>query len=237
MATLTKVDSKEVATTSINEDITVIRYNTPQRFHHWVHVALMIIFFLTGFELFIKIYFVGDYFFTRELHLIVGIFTGFWDILFFGAILIWYRKVSEIIPTPRDFLDIGIIVLCALKILPDEKYPKYDFYNPEKKKYVMKYHPLQKLLTVSNILMIFLMGITGIALAEELVPGSTGVLAILVLLVTPFQDLGFDIRFLHFLIYLYFLFTTLVHFYFAIIPQNRHRLKGMVTGKEQIKVT
>ncbi|MFX1286311.1 MAG: cytochrome b/b6 domain-containing protein [Promethearchaeota archaeon] len=233
------VDSKKgvESTTDIDVTITVVRYNNLQRLHHWVHVIVMVVFFLIGFELFIQIYFIGDYFFTRTLHFALGIFAGFWDIIFFGAIIIGSKKLNEIIPYPRDFLDIAIIFLCAIGVLPDEKYPKYDFYVREKKKYIMQYHPLQKLLTVSNIIMIFLMGVTGIALAEELVPGSTGILAILGLLVFPFQMFELDIRFIHFGIYLYFLFTTLLHFYFAVIPQNRHRLKGMVTGKEKIKVT
>ncbi|MFX0012979.1 MAG: cytochrome b/b6 domain-containing protein [Promethearchaeota archaeon] len=229
-------DNKKIESADISEDITVVRYNNLQRIHHWIHVFIMIFFFFTGFELFIKVYFVGDYFLTRSLHFILGIFTGFWDIIFFGAILIGYGKINEIIPYPRDFLDIVIIFLCAIKILPDEKYPEYDFYVREKQKYVMKYHPLQKLLTVSNILMIFLMGVTGIVLAEELVPGSTGILSIIGSLAFPFQMFKIDLRFIHFGIYLYFLFTTLIHFYFALIPQNRHRLRGMVTGKEKIPI-
>jgi hypothetical protein len=36
--------------------------------------------------------------------------------------------------------------------------------------------------------------------------------------------------------FIYFLSTTLVHFYFALIPQNRQRLRGMVTGKENIPI-
>lgn len=237
MATAHTVDSKKMTTTDIDENITVVRYNNLQRLHHWVHVIVMILFFLTGFELFIRVYFIEDYFFTRVLHFLLGIFAGFWDIIFFGAILIGYRKINEIIPYPRDFLDIAIIVLCAIGILPDEKYPTYDFYDLEKKKYVMKYHPLQKLLTVSNVIMIFLMGVTGIVLAEEVVPGSTGVLSILGLFAIPFQVFKIDIRFIHFGVYLYFLFTTFIHFYFAVIPQNRHRLKGMATGKEKIRIT
>ncbi|MFW9903530.1 MAG: cytochrome b/b6 domain-containing protein [Candidatus Thorarchaeota archaeon] len=239
MAAVNPIDSKKgvESATEIDATITVIRYTNLQRLHHWVHVIVMILFFLMGFELFIKIYFIGDYFLTRVLHFALGIFAGFWDIIFFGAIIIGNKKVNEIIPYPRDFLDIGIIFLCAIGVLPDEKYPNYDFYVREKKKYIMKYHPLQKLLTVTNIIMIFLMGVTGIALAEELVPGSTGMLGILGLLVFPFQMFRLDIRFIHFGIYLYFIFTTFIHFYFAVIPQNRHRLKGMVTGKEKIKVT
>ena len=100
----------------------------------------------------------------------------------------------------------------------------------------MKYHPAQKLLALMNLVVIFLMGVTGIALAEQLAPGSTGILAVLALLVAPLQALDLNIRFLHFLMFVYFLVSTMVHFYFAIIPQNRQRLRGMVTGKEEIPI-
>ena len=42
------------------EIITVERYNRSQRLHHWVHVISMLAFFITGLELFIQMYFIGD---------------------------------------------------------------------------------------------------------------------------------------------------------------------------------
>ncbi len=220
------------------EFLNVERYAKGERLHHWVHVLSMLVFFFTGLELFIPIFFVGDYLSTRTLHFFLGILIGLWDQLFFGYLVIKNKHLHQIIPTPRDFLDLAIIALCAVGILPDEKYPHYDFYIPEEKRYVMKYHPAQKILTVSNLLMISILGITGISLAETLVPGSMGIFGVIVgAILFPLSIINFDVRFLHFLVYLYFIISTLIHFYFAVIPANRNRLRGMVTGKEMIPLS
>jgi len=224
------------------EIITVERYNRSQRLHHWVHVISMLTFFFTGLELFIQMYFIGDYFFTRAFHFTLGIFIGAWDLVYFPYILIKYNKLREIIPTPRDFLDLFIITLCYVKLLPDSKYPHHDFYILEEEKYVMKYHPGQKILSVTNILAIFAMGVTGIVLAENVVPGAASffvpgfVIAIFSLLVSPLQLLSINLRLVHFLGYLYFILTTLLHFYLAIIPSNLNRLRGIITGKEKLRI-
>lgn len=220
------------------EIITVERYNRSQRIHHWVHVISMVTFFFTGLELFLQMYFIGDYFATRSFHFMAGIFIGSWDLLFF----VKTENLREIIPTPRDFLDLIIITLCYIKILPDSKYPHHDFYILEEKKYVMKYHPGQKILSTTNILAILGMGITGIVLAESVSPGAAGffvpgfVIEIFSILVIPFQLLFIDLRLIHFLGYLYFILTTLLHFYLAIIPSNRNRIRGIVTGKEKLRI-
>jgi cytochrome b subunit of formate dehydrogenase len=216
------------------EYITAERYSRIHRLHHWIHVIIMLTFVFTGLELFIKVYFIGDYSITRIFHYVMGIFLGSWDLIFYVAILIKDKKLLEIFPTPREILDLFIITLCAFRILPDSKYPNYDYYILEEKKYVMKYHPAQKLLALANLFVIFLTGATGIALAEELSPGSTGILALLGLVVAPLYLINLNVRFVHFLMYIYFLSTSLIHFYFAVIPQNRQRLRGMVTGEEKI---
>ncbi len=214
----------------------VERYKRSQRIHHWIHVIFMIFFLFTGLELILKMYFVGDYFFTRDLHLASGIFIGFWDLIIFPAIVVKFKKYGELIPTPRDFLDMVIIFLCAIRILPDEKYPHYDYYNPEEKKYIMKYHPAQKVLSLTNLLAIFAMGVTGIVLSKTTHPDKLPVIVVDIFsaIASPLDALFIDIRFVHFLVFLYFIMTTMIHFYFAIIPQNRERLRGMVTGKERI---
>ncbi|MHA2224947.1 MAG: cytochrome b/b6 domain-containing protein [Candidatus Hodarchaeales archaeon] len=210
------------------------RYSKTHRLHHWVHVGCMLLFLFTGFELVIKMYFVANYSLTSAFHLILGVFIGCWDLIFYVAILIRDKKLLEIFPTPREILDLFIIALCAFRILPDSKYPHYDFYILEEKKYVMKYHPAQKLLALANLVVIFLMGATGITIAEELAPGSTGFLAILTILMAPLTILEINVRLIHYLMFIYFLGTTLVHAYFGLIPQNRQRLRGMVTGEEEI---
>ncbi|MHA2156279.1 MAG: cytochrome b/b6 domain-containing protein [Candidatus Hodarchaeales archaeon] len=214
----------------------VERYKRSQRLHHWVHVILMIFFLFTGLELFIQMYFIGDYYITRNLHLFIGIFIGFWDLIIFPAIVIRFRKYGELIPTPRDFLDMFIIFLCAIKILPDSKYPHYDYYNVDEKKYIMKYHPAQKVLSLTNMFAILAMGITGIVLSKTTHPGQIPAFLVDLFsaIVSPLDLLGIDIRFVHFLVFLYFIMTTMIHFYFAIIPQNRERLRGMITGNEKI---
>jgi cytochrome b subunit of formate dehydrogenase len=196
----------------------------------------MLTFLFTGFELYIKVYFLGDYSNTKTIHYLLGLFIGFWDFFVYSLILLKDKKFLEIFPTPREILDMFIILLCSLRILPDSKYPHYDYYVLEEKKYVMKYHPAQKLLASMNLLVIFFMGVTGIALAEEIAPGSTGFVAILGLLAAPIYLFDLNLRLIHFLMFIYFLSTTMVHFYFALIPQNRQRLKGMVTGKENIPI-
>jgi cytochrome b subunit of formate dehydrogenase len=219
--------------------LSVERYSKTHRLHHWVHVGSMILFFITGLEIAIKVFFIGGYSLaqlTKTFHFALGIFVGFWDLIFYLGILIKDRKILEIFPTPREILDLFIILLCALRILPDEKYPHYDFYILEEKKYIMKYHPAQKLLALSNLIVIFLMGVTGIALAEQALPGSTGMLVVLALLLVPLEFLNLNVRFIHFLLFAYFILTTIIHFYFALIPQNRQRLRGMVTGKENIPI-
>ncbi|MHA1947005.1 MAG: hypothetical protein ACW97W_12945 [Candidatus Hodarchaeales archaeon] len=198
--------------------LNVERYSRTHRFHHWIHVSLMLLFLFTGFELYIKVYFLSDYSNTRNIHYLFGLFIGFWDLIVYPGILLKDKKFLEIFPTPREILDMFIILLCSLRILPDSKYPHYDYYILEEKKYVMKYHPAQKLL------------------AEEASSGSTGFLGILGLLAAPIIILEINLRLVHFLMFIYFLSTTLVHFYFALIPQNRQRLRGMVTGKENIPI-
>ncbi|MFW9854479.1 MAG: cytochrome b/b6 domain-containing protein [Candidatus Thorarchaeota archaeon] len=231
--------------------LTVQRYKRSQRLHHWVHVLSMGFFFFTGFQILFQEYFGMDYFFVRTFHLCLGLFIVSWDLLFFGYLMTKYWKFNEIIPTPRDILDLAIILLCSLKILPDEKYPHYDYFvvtnydswlkhhHPAESRYIMKYHPAQKFLTTANLVVMVLMAITGLKMADELVPGSLGIILenSINLLALPLTVLGLDFRFIHFLLYVYFLTTTLIHLYFAVIPSNRNRLRGMVTGSERILLT
>ncbi|MHA2165474.1 MAG: hypothetical protein ACXAAT_06355 [Candidatus Hodarchaeales archaeon] len=135
--------------------LNVERYSRTHRFHHWIHVSLMLLFLFTGFELYIKVYFLSDYSNTRNIHYLFGLFIGFWDLIVYPGILLKDKKFLEIFPTPREILDMFIILLCSLRILPDSKYPHYDYYILEEKKYVMKYHPAQKLLASVNLLVIF----------------------------------------------------------------------------------
>ena len=63
------------------------------------------------------------------------------------------------------------------------------------------------------------------------------VMAIFKMIVAPLEIVGIEIRLVHFVCYIYFILTTIVHFFLAIIPQNRNLLIGMVLGKEEIKIS
>jgi cytochrome b subunit of formate dehydrogenase len=222
------------------EIIKAERYTISQRLHHWVNVLLMISFFFTGFELFSDTFIVGTEYFTQIIHFILGACLGVWNLILYSILIFRYKNFKEIFPSPGDFRDLAIILLCKIKIYPESKYPKYGFYDVEKKEYVKKYHPGQKVLSLTNILALFVIGITGMVLVNSVFPDSSYVpdfvLAFLKLIVTPLGILGIEIQLVHFLCYLYFILTTIIHFFLAVIPQNRNLLIGMLLGKEEIQI-
>ena len=217
----------------------VRRYGVAGRLYHWTHAMAMMLFLSTGWQIYTSKPIFGDMTIIRTIHIGLGIFIIFWDLVVQIAIIAIEGHARDVIPTLTDFADIIIILLCTLRILDDKYYPHYDFYDPSLGIYVRKYHPAQKFLSISDILAILFMGITGIALAEAIQPGSTGFMGFFAGLTILFSWLipatATNLRFIHFLIFLYFLLTTVFHVYFALIPQNFSRLKAMITGKEIIK--
>ncbi|MFW9992405.1 MAG: cytochrome b/b6 domain-containing protein [Candidatus Odinarchaeota archaeon] len=245
-----EASAKQETTVPKSGIITVERYSLIHRLHHWVHALTMALFCLTGFEIYLGVFFIPGfkYFPTRTLHFALGIFAIFWDLIFYLSILIIDRKISEIIVTPRDVKNMVTITLCALKIFPDEKYPDFNLYNVTKGKYVMKYHPVQKLLALADLFMIIIIGISGLALAEEMAPGTAWILGPIALaLMVPFTllsdisvaiiGLELNIRFIHFGVFVYFAATSIAHTYFALLPQNIQSFKGMVIGTEQVDLS
>jgi cytochrome b subunit of formate dehydrogenase len=217
----------------------VRRYGAAGRFYHWVHAACMMLFISTGWQIHTREVIFGDIAFIRTLHISLGIFILFWDLLCQSTLLAIDHHLKDILPTPQDIRDLIVMFLCTLGIISDEHYPHYDFYDPELGVYVRKYHPGQKLLAVTDIIMMIFMGSTGIALAETQQPGSTGMMAFFAIFnapIRPFLEIvGINLRFVHFLLFTFFTLTTTFHIYFALIPQNFSRLKAMITGKESIK--
>ncbi len=160
--TITTVNNEKLPGTF--EVITVERYTRLERLDHWVHVLIMILFFFTGFELFSQTYFIGSEYFTQIFHFALGGIIACWYLFFYSYFIFKYKKFNEIFPTPQDFRDLIIILLCKIKILPDSRYPRYDYYLFEEKKYGMKFHPAQKFLSLTNLFAIFIIGSTGIIL-------------------------------------------------------------------------
>ncbi|MHA2365852.1 MAG: hypothetical protein ACXAC7_17975 [Candidatus Hodarchaeales archaeon] len=217
----------------------VRRYGTAGRFYHWIHAACMMLFISTGWQIHINEPIFGDMKFVRLLHIGLGIFIILWDLIAQIAIILIDGHIMDIIPTPWDVRDIILIVLCTTGIISDDHYPHYDFYDPDLGVYVRKYHPGQKFLAISDLVAMVFMGSTGIALAEAQEAGSTGIMSFFAELnffINPFIDMfGLNMRFIHFLLFVFFTLTTFFHMYFALIPQNFSRLKAMITGKEQLK--
>lgn len=217
----------------------VRRYGAAGRTYHWVHAGAMMLFLSTGWQIYTGDIIFGDMNVIRTLHIALGIFIIFWDLIVQIAIMAIDGHVKDVIPTLTDITDIIVILLCTLRIIDDKYYPHYDFYDPTLGVYIRKYHPAQKFLSIADILAMLAMAVTGIALAELLQPGSTGFMGFLAGATIFFSWLipatQVNIRFLHFLLFLYFLLTTVFHIYFALIPQNFSRLRAMITGQEIIK--
>ena len=217
----------------------VRRYGTAGRFYHWVHAACMMLFISTGWQIYVSQPIFGGLSTITTLHIALGIFILFWDLIVQISIIIIEGHAHDVIPTLIDLADLIIILMCTLRIIDDKYYPHYDFYDPTLGVYVRKYHPAQKFLSIADILAMLAMGITGITLAELIQPGSTGVMGFIagtkVLYSWLIPATITNLKFLQFLLFMYFLLTTIFHIYFALIPQNFSRLRAMITGNETIR--
>lgn len=212
------------------------RYSFLARIQHWVNVILMILFFFTGYEIFVKKFLIGDFQNTQSVHITMGYIIFFWSILFYLSILLGERKLKTIIPTPRDVLDLILIIGCATGILDDSKYPHYDFYDPVNKRYHMKYHPTQKFLSFANLFMLLIIGVTGFAMYRDINPLQESLLAdVSYDIMLPIIEFGINLRLIHFIVFIYFIISTSIHFYFTMLRANRSRLSGMVSGTEKLK--
>ena len=236
-------DSNQTSSASENPGEIIIydvrRYGTAGRMYHWVHAACMMLFISTGWQIHIQEPIFLPMSEVRILHIMLGIFIVFWDVIVQVSIIAIDGHLKDLIPTPTDIADLIVIMLCTLRIIDDKYYPDYDFYDPDLGVYVRKYHPGQKFLSLTDILAIILMGATGIALAEVQQPGSTGFMGffggIASIFGLIFPLTAVYLRFIHFVIFVFFALSTFFHIYFALIPQNASRLRAMITGKESIR--
>ncbi|MHA2092494.1 MAG: cytochrome b/b6 domain-containing protein [Candidatus Kariarchaeaceae archaeon] len=214
------------------------RYSLLQRVQHWGNAIAMMLFFITGMMIFLDAFPMLSYQTTQDFHVYLGVFIMFWSLVLYLNVTASEKKFKDIIPTPRDFLDLFTILMCGLGIWADERYPHYDFYDPKKKKYIMKYHPTQKLLAMMNLFMLILIGATGFVLFEDIAPGDFELFASIgAVIVNPIVNItNTNVRFVHFVAFVYFLCATLIHTYFTILKSNRGRFAGMLMGDEKIPV-
>ncbi|MHA2502223.1 MAG: cytochrome b/b6 domain-containing protein [Candidatus Kariarchaeaceae archaeon] len=225
------------STITVTEEYLVVkRYSSIQRVQHWGNVILMILLGVTGIEISQGKFPLGGMLFTQQLHLWAGLLVFILSWILYTFIIAVEGRVREILPTPRDVLDLFIILGCGIGLISDEHYPHYDFYDKDKGKHINKYHPTQKFLAVLNYIMLFMIAMSGFALYGKVAPGNwTFFVSIGDAIMNPLLDLGLPLRFFHFLVFAYFLVSTSIHFYFTVLPQNRQRLWGMLTGRQKIK--
>ncbi|MFX1513088.1 MAG: cytochrome b/b6 domain-containing protein, partial [Promethearchaeota archaeon] len=217
------------------------RYGPGDRLHHWVHALCMSLFIYSGMVLYLDDFVFFKRSFISKFHLGLGIFIGAWDFVYYFLFLLLYdRHIKHMIPTPTDIRDLFIIVLCTLGFLADDKYPEHNFYDEDRGIYIKKFHPGQKLLYSADLLVMLLMGSTGLELAGK----DAGILSFLTSINEPIyfgMDFVFGmtggtaIRTAHFLMFVYFTCTTLLHAYMAVLPQNFSNVRGMLLGIEKIK--
>ncbi|MCY3414031.1 MAG: cytochrome b/b6 domain-containing protein [Candidatus Heimdallarchaeota archaeon] len=227
------------------------RYSMGHVIQHWGNLLAMMILMFTGIEIAFGDFVIGDYGSTSDFHIYVGYFLAFWSVGLYLFLVIKDKKFKEIIPTPRDFLDLFLIIGCGIGILKDcDMYPYYDYYNPEKGKYYMKYHPTQKVLAFVNLIALFGIGITGFALYNELHPDElflatlsdnlispiVGALAFINPIVSNWIEFKINTRIIHYFFFIYFLVSSATHGYFSLLPQNRSRLVAMIKGTEKVPI-
>lgn len=111
-------------------------------------------------------------------------------------------------------------------------YPEYGTYDVQKKEFYGKYHPVIKMKYWAEAYFVGFAATSGFSLYYASVPdyinfflGGVG--------------LGINLlwfRAIHFLVFIYFLFSLSGHIYLSLIPVNWELLKSMVTGKEQVEI-
>jgi cytochrome b subunit of formate dehydrogenase len=244
-STGTKSDKIEIDLSDLvtSDDKRFIRARRYSKFHftqHWGNMILMVLFFITGLEIAFSKYVFGDYQFTQNFHIIIAYIILFWSLGFYAFVVYWDKKLYEVILTPRDILDLLLIIGCAIGLLNDKHYPHYDFYDPIRKRYIMKYHPVQKMLAFFNFWALIFIGITGFALYEQINPGRYFMAELGALVMSPFtsfiDDIGLNIRFIHYLVFIYFGLGTAIHAYFALKKDNRSRFVAMFKSYEHIEL-
>ena len=100
------------------------RYSIFHATQHWGNMLLMVLFFFTGLEIAFGKHLIGDYVFTQGFHLVIGYIIMFWSIVYYAFVIYWDKNLYEVIPTPRDILDLLLIFFCAIGILDDKHYPQ-----------------------------------------------------------------------------------------------------------------
>ena len=192
---------------------------------HWVHVAIIATFIVTGLSMFLGWSLFAPN--TETVHIVCAFMIAFVDFPV-NFYVMWREKELGYLAIikKQDLVDVWHQALNFVGL--SKSYPEHATYLPSKSEYYLgkKYCAFQKLLFYSDICCILLFGITGFSMyyftsfpyVANFVGGFLNLLA------------------LHLLIFYYFTATLIGHIYLSFVPANWGRLRGMVLGKGSLEV-
>lgn len=221
--------------------IIVERHSLGFRIIHWLQVILMAIMVVTGYGIYSGTYLFGNsppafgYFSNFGLHVIASTFLLMVNIPLLLYFLYVERDLGSQIIRPRDIKNLWRLGLNFIGIR--KEYPlRLHRYNPEKRVWIDKYHPMQKFFLWVEILLIILAAVTGYGLYKLMYYSSSeiGFLAAFGF-ITNYMSLA-TMKQIHFGVLLFFATILPFHIYLALIPVNWNLLKSNIFGRFPAKV-
>ncbi|MCS7117912.1 MAG: cytochrome b/b6 domain-containing protein [Thaumarchaeota archaeon] len=204
--------------------VTVERHNWAGRASHWIRVAALTLMIVTGMGITLKRAPFGAL--TSDVHLWMAFVILLAD-LPLHVYSLWRDEYKHVLLINRD--DVSVTITIAKNFLGlTRAYPPHAVYDLSTGDYYMgrKYCSLQKPLTWFYFASMFLMGLTGFALAYP--SFFSWVFALL--------GGSLNVRAVHLLLFYLFTAVFFVHIYLSLIPANWNRLVAIVRGKCRIPV-
>jgi cytochrome b subunit of formate dehydrogenase len=220
--------------------VVVERHCLGFRIVHWLQVILMTIMIVTGYGIYSGTYLFGNtspafgYFSNFGLHVIAATALLMVNIPLLIYFLYIERDLGTQVIRPRDIKNLWNLALNFLGIR--KKYPlRLHRYDPKKRVWIDKYHPMQKFFLWTEIFLIILAAVTGYGLYKLMYYNvDIGFLAAFGF-ITNYMSLA-TMKQIHFGILLLFATILPFHIYLALIPVNWDLLKSNIYGKFPAKV-
>ena len=184
------------------------------RVFHWLFAAALVVIMYTGLYIHYPVNILG---FVDMRRAQMGMYTTVYIALFLLVARVYYGIMTR---------DIRNILLNREDIQNLPGFFKFYFFLAEKEPPHAKYNPGQKLIFTSWLLAFGFQAITGFILYD------TGRLGWLLPCFGGLQNL----KYLHYLVFLYFVATTMVHVYLA-LSEDPAKLQAMFTGHMRRKET
>lgn len=215
-------------------EVTVLRNTLAFRIIHWVHAIAMVLFVLTGWQIYGPIWGIapifGSYHVARAWHMGLAIFVAFW----WFVVMFYYATITgglkEHFLTGADF---SYMWNSTKNFFGIGKHPVFNRYDPKTGEWYLKYNFGQKILFWIDTLALIAIGLTGLAMFDPVTFGW-----VFNILVT-FGPGPVVARGIHYILFWYFALISLAaHTYFGVVlPTNWQAAKAMITGSGRFKRT